>query len=142
MKNACAEAEEILLERFGKDCVIALATVEAGMPDVRQVNALYVDGAIYVITNALSRKMKQIAANPAVAIAGDWFTARGTGINLGPFCKPENAQIACRLKTAFAGWIDNGHSDLQDENTIILCVRLSQGCLLSHGRRYDLTFSS
>ena len=131
------EAEKIMIERFGKDTIIALATTENGIPYVRNVNAYYEDGAFYVITYALSNKMKHIESNPAVAIAGDWFTAHGKGINLGYFGKKENDAIAQKLRTAFAEWIDNGHNNFDDENTIILCVELTDGLLLSHGTRYE-----
>lgn len=79
----------LMEERFGKDSVIALATTADDLPYVRYVNAYYQDGAFYVITYALSGKMKQMAKNPAVAIAGDWFTARGVGENLGYIRRPE-----------------------------------------------------
>ena len=67
--NRNPEAEAILQERFGKDSIIALATVEDGIPSVRNVNAYYEDGAFYIITYGLSGKMQQIAKNPTVAIA-------------------------------------------------------------------------
>lgn len=136
MINWSPEAETIMMERFGKDTVLALATADNGVPYVRSVNAYYENGAFYVITHALSNKMKQIAHNPVVAIAGDWFTAQGKAINLGAFGKDENRAIAEKLKKAFAQWIGNGHSDLEDENTIILKVELTAGLLLSHGTRY------
>ncbi len=50
MKKISAEAEKIMVERFGKDTVIALATVENGVPYVRSVNAYYENGAFYIIT--------------------------------------------------------------------------------------------
>ena len=134
------EANAILAERFGKDSIIALATIHEGIPYVRHVNAYYENGAFYIITDARSRKMRQIENNPSVAIAGDWFTAHGTGVNLGFFGKEDNHQIAGRLKEAFREWIDNGHNDFADENTIILCVKLTDGLLLSHGTRYDIEF--
>ena len=81
--------------------------------------------------------MKQIEKNPNVAIAGDWFTAHGKGNNLGYFGKEENRLIAEKLKIVFAEWIDNGHNNFDDENTIILCVELTGGLLLSHGTRYE-----
>lgn len=136
MKKIDPAAEKIMIERFGKDTVIALATVENGVPYVRSVNAYYENGAFYIITYAKSNKIKQIECNPAVAIAGDWFTAHGKGIDLGWFGKAENRAISEKLKTAFAEWIDNGHNDFEDENTIILCVELTDGLLLSHGTRY------
>lgn len=131
------EVEEIMKERFGKDMIIALATTEKGVPYVRSVDAYYENGAFYIITYALSNKMRQIAENPVVAIAGDWFTAHGKGINLGYFGKEENSLIAGKLRNAFAEWIDNGHNNFEDENTIILCVELTDGVLLSHGTRYE-----
>ena len=135
------EAEDILIERFGKDNIIALATIENGVPHVRNVNAFYDNGAFYVITYAISNKMKQIAKNPIVAICSNWFTAHGIGINLGYFGKSENEEIAKKLQIVFEEWIDNGHNDFNDENTIILCIRLTDGVLLSHGIRYDIDFS-
>lgn len=40
MKNWDEQAEKIMIERFGKDTVIALATIEDEVPYVRYVNAL------------------------------------------------------------------------------------------------------
>ena len=137
MKNISSEAEKIMVERFGKDTVIALATVEDGVPYVRSVNAYYENGAFYIITYARSNKMRQIENNPIVAISGEWLTAHGKGINLGYFKREENQLIAEKLKIAVSEWIDNGHNDFDDENTIILCVKLTDGLLLSHGTRYE-----
>ena len=71
MKKMSREAEKIMMERFGKDTVIALATIEKEVPYVRYVNAYYENGAFYIITYALSNKIKHIENNPAVAIAGE-----------------------------------------------------------------------
>ena len=113
MKKLCEEAEKIMAERFGKDTVIALATVEQGVPYVRYVNAYYENGSFYVITYARSNKMKHMENNPVIAIAGEWFNAHGKGINLGYFGKEENHGIAGRLKEVFSEWIDNGHNDME-----------------------------
>ena len=137
MKKMSREAKKIMMERFGKDTVIALATIEKEVPYVRYVNAYYENGAFYIITYALSNKIKHIENNPAVAIAGEWFTAHGKGSNLGYIRKKENCMIADKLKNVFAEWIDNGHNNFDDENTIILCVELTDGLLLSHGTRYE-----
>ena len=138
MKQFSREAEQIMMERFGKDTIISLATTENATPYVRYVNAYYENGSFYIITHALSNKIKQIKANPVVAIAGEWFTAHGRGVSLGYFGKKENCVIAEKLKKVFAEWIDNGHTDFDDENTIILCVQLTEGILFSHGTRYDM----
>lgn len=140
MAHFPVQAQQIMNERFGRDSLIALATAVDGMPYVRTVNAYYEDGSFYVITHARSGKMQQIARNPALAISGDWFTAHGRGENLGWFGKMENKAIAEKLTNAFASWIGNGHNNFENENTIILRIRLTHGVLFSHGTRYDIDF--
>ena len=141
MKKLTKEAETILIERFGKDSIIALATADENKPFVRNVDAFYEDGAFYVLTYALSGKIKQFQKNPDVASSGDWFTASGKGINLGFFGKKENEQIANKMKQIFSAWLDNGHNNLEDENTCILKIELTQGVLFSHGTKYEIDFT-
>lgn len=135
------EISAIMDERFGHDNLIALATVDGASPAVRTVNAYYEDGCFYAVTYALSGKMQHIAKNPQVAICGDWFTARGFGENMGHILLPENAAIAYKLRTAFAEWYGNGHTNEADPNTIILRMKLSEGVLFNHGTRYDIDFT-
>lgn len=140
MEKLSKEVAAILTEWFGQDTVISLATMEGDRPSVRRVNGYYEDGAFYVITYGLSDKMKQIAENPVVGVCGDWFSAHGEGVNLGYFGKAENAEVAGKLRKVFAAWIDNGHNNFADENTCILCIRLTDGVLLCHGTRYEIDF--
>ena len=141
MEKLSGEAEKIMIDRFGKDSIIALATTEDAKPYVRSVNSFYDSGSFYVLTHSLSNKVRQIAENPNVAISGEWFTASGTGINLGYFGKKENEIIANKMKCAFSEWIDNGHNNFEDENTCILQIELTNGLLLSHGTRYEIDFT-
>lgn len=140
MNDRINEARGILEERFGKDSLIALATVEAGMPRVRTVNAWYHEGSFYVVTYALSGKMRQISKDPAVALCGDWFTAQGVGENLGHVLLEENRDIMRMLREAFASWYGNGHTNEADPNTVLLRIRLTEGVLFSQGKRYDINF--
>ena len=48
MEKLTLETEKILNERFNKDNIIALATVQDGMPYVRNVNGFYEDSSFYV----------------------------------------------------------------------------------------------
>ena len=130
----------ILMERFGKDSLMALATVDHGIPSVRTVNAVYIDSAFYVVTYALSAKMQQIAKNPMVAVCGEWFTAHGIGENLGHVLREENRAIMDMLRTAFAPWYDNGHFNEADTNTCLLKIKLTDGVLFSNGTIYDIVF--
>lgn len=141
MKKITAEIEKILIERFSKDSLISLATAADNMPYVRTVDAYYDNGSFYVLTYALSNKMKQIEANPNVAISGDWFTAKGKGINLGYLFKHENKAVSDKMKTYFAAWINNGHNDLKDENTVILQIKLTEGTLTVNNEWIDIDFT-
>ena len=135
------EAQRIMNDRFNKDSLIALATVDGNTPHVRAVNSYYEDGCFYTITYALSNKMKQIALNPAVAICGDWFTGHGIGENLGWIRDEKNNDIASKLQAAFAAWYDNGHTTEADINTVILRIRMTDGVLLHHGTRFEIDFT-
>lgn len=142
MKGISREAEQILMERFGRDSIIALATCTENIPHVRSVDAYYDEGAFYVLTHGLSGKMQQIGKNPVVAVSGEWFTAHGRAVNLGWFGKKENEVIAQKMKILFAAWIDNGHNDFEDRNTCILRIDLTDGVLFSQGTRYELDFQN
>ena len=131
---------EVMDERFGHDTLISLATINANLPCVRIINSYYEDGAFYTITHAKSNKIKQIENNNDVAICGEWFTANGLGYNLGHICDMKNATMASKLQTVFEKWYDNGHTDENDPNTIILRIKLTNAVLFSHGIRYDINF--
>ena len=141
MEKLTKEIDAILLERFGKDSIIALATAIDNIPYVRNVDAFYENGAFYVLTHGLSGKMKQIKENPTVALSGEWFTAQGKGVHLGYFGKADNTRIAEKMRDVFSAWIDNGHNDFDDINTCILRIELTSGILFSNGKRYEIDFT-
>ena len=142
MHNAFPQrAREIMLERFRRDALLSLATVEDGAPRVRTVDGYYQDGCFYVVTYTLSGKMRQIAKNPAVAVCGEWFTAYGTGENLGHVLDAGNARIMEAVRAAFAAWYGEGHVDEADPNTCLLRIRLTDGVLNDNGTKYELDFT-
>ena len=129
---------EILSERFGKDSIMALATVdENGRPWVRGVNAVFYENSFYVVTYALSNKMKHIEKNPVVAISGEWFSGHGKAENLGHIKLEKNKDPAQMLRTAFADWYDNGHVNEDDVNTVILKITPTDGTIFKNGERID-----
>ena len=142
--NNYEKAMAKLEEKFGnyKDNVLGLATVAietnskgAPRPVVRDVDAYYEDGAFYLTTNAQSNKVLQIAQNNEVAIAVnfEWFTATGTGENLGWVMKSENAELRTKLRKAFEAWYDKANNE-KDENLCILKIELKDGTLnINHG---------
>ena len=130
------DAIKIMNERFGKDSMISIATVDGTHPNVRTVDGYYEDGAFYVVTYALSNKMKQIGVNPDVAVCGDWFTAHGIGENLGHVRNENNSVIMEKLRKAFASWYSHGHVNEDDSNTCLLRVRLTDGVVTDHEKKY------
>ena len=134
------EALCLMVERFGHDSLISVATIDGSRPAVRTVNSYYENGSFYTVTYALSNKMKQIEINPEVAICGEWFTAHGVGENLGWARDKKNVEIMSKLRTVFAEWYDNGHTNENDPNTCVLRIRLTDGVLFSNGTRYDIDF--
>ena len=131
------EMHALMIERFSKDSLIALATADGDTPHVRAVNAYYTDGAFYCVTNSQSNKMQQIGKNSKVAICGEWFTGHGIGESLGHVLREENRALMEILRPAFASWYSNGHVNESDPNTILLKITLTQGMLMKHGRRYE-----
>ena len=150
--NKYEEGIKLLEEKFGngKDNAISLATIakEPGAdgkprPVVRDVDAFYEDGVFYITTNAKSNKMQQIKQNPEVSIAVccEWFTANGTGENLGWVLDPKNAEIRTKLRAAFAQWYDMANNE-NDENCCVLAIRLTKGTLnINHWEKlYHMDF--
>ena len=131
------EMNEVMAERFSKDSMIALATIDGDTPHVRAVNAYYMDGAFYCVTYAESNKMKQIARNPVVGLCGEWFTGHGVAKSLGHVLLESNRVRMEILRPAFAAWYSLGHVNESDPNTILLEIRLTDGVLMKQGRRYS-----
>lgn len=150
--NKYEEGFKLIDEKFGngKDNVISLATIarEPGAngeprPVVRSVDAYYEDGVFYVVTNGKSNKMKQIAENSQVSVAGcfEMFTANGVGENLGWVLDPKNAELRTKLRTAFSEWYDSANNE-KDENCCFLAIRLTRGTLnINHWEKlYHMDF--
>jgi len=137
--NKYGEAEKILTERFGKDTLISLATLDGKRPAVRIVNGCYEDGAFYTVTHARSGKMKQLKKNPEAALCAEWFSAQGVGENIGH--PRDNAALIAKLREVFAAWYNNGDVNENDPHTCILRTRLTEGVLMSHGTRYEIDFA-
>jgi len=130
--------DNILKERFSTDSLISIATVDSyGTPWVRTVDAIYMNGAFYIITHNSTNKMKHISINPIVAICGEWFSEHGKAESLGYICKEENKILADKLREAFASWYDNGHTNENDVNTIILKITVTDGIIYKDGKRFE-----
>ena len=134
-------ATNIMVERFGKDSLIAIATTDGKRLFNRIVDACYKNGAFYISTHALSNKMKQIEKNPEIAVcAVDWFSGHGIGKNLGWVLDPQNAEIRAKIRKEFV-WYDDVTNE-QDKNCCFLEISLTDGMLIKdhHAIRYQIDF--
>lgn len=130
--------DNILNGRFSKDSLISIATVDSyGTPWVRIVDAIYIDEAFYTITHNSTNKMNHINNNPVVAICGEWFSGHGKAENLGYIRNEENKDLADKLREAFSSWYDNGHTNENDVNTIILKIAVTDGIIYKDGKRFE-----
>lgn len=133
------EFDNILKERFSTDSLISIATVDnCGVPWVRTVDAIYIDGAFYIITHNSTNKMKHICDNPVVAICGEWFSGHGKAESLGYIRNEENKDLADKLRAAFAAWYNNGHTNENDVNTIILKITFTDGIIYKDGKKFGV----
>ena len=142
MKNY-ENAMNIMVERFAKDTLIAVATTDGKRIYNRIIDAYYENDALYISTHALSNKIKHIEANPEVAVcSADWFSGHGAGKNLGWILAPENAEIRAKIRKEFV-WYDDVNNE-QDENCCFLEIRLTDGMLIKdhHAIRYQIDFTN
>ncbi len=138
------ESTKIMVDRFSKDSILAVATTDGKHLYNRMVDAIYVDGSFYLTSNSLSNKIVQIESHPEVAVcAVDWFTGHGIGKNLGWVLEPKNQEIRAKLREAFSAWYDHAINE-EDKNSCILEIRLTDGLLIKdHNKiRYQIDFSN
>lgn len=130
-----------LTEQLGRDVVISLATSRNDDVSVRAVDGYYRDCGVYVVTYEASRKMRDIAANPRVALCRSLLTASGIGENLGNPLKEENRELREELKQVFCAFYDR-HVDEQDPRTCILRIALEQAVVFDDDSKYVVDFKT
>lgn len=136
-----AEAIQVITEQFGHDVAVSLATISGDRPNVRMVNAYFDEDAFYITTYGLSSKMKEIAANPHVAICHDLFVAHGTGANLGSPVAEQNCALRAVLREVFCAFYDR-HVNEADPNTCLLKVTLSDAVVFTQDSKYLVDFET
>lgn len=148
------EAMKKLDKDYGnKDNLIILSTISlstnpAGKPQpaARIIDAVYIDGAYYVATYALSSKMKQIENNPEVFVCAmarsvtKNFTANGFGENLGWVRDEKNADIMTKVCDALKWFNLEGQND---PNSCLLRIKLTYGVWYNphKGQRTEVNFN-
>ncbi len=135
-ESAC----RLLQEQMGRDVAVSLATCVDNDVSVRTVDGYYKDGAIYVLTHASSRKVRDILKNPRVAVCRQLMQASGIGRNLGNPREAWNKQLTPELKRVFSLFYDR-HVDEKDPGTCILKIVLIRAVVYGSDCKYVVDFT-
>lgn len=130
---------EVLSELFSRDCIFALATNQDHIPSVREVDTYYTDGALWIVTYGLSKKVKDIVSNPNVALCHGLYSFTGKAYNMGHPLDKDNKDIREKLIKAFDSWYFK-HNNEQDENMCYVKVELTSGFFYKEGLGYKVDF--
>jgi general stress protein 26 len=140
MKNYFSEALDIMAELYEKDTAMVLATVDGNRPNMRMVNTYYKNGMFYIMTYALSNKIKDIKDNKNVALNHYSFVAHGYGENIGHPLDEKNEKIKEELKKAFM--IYDIHINENDDNVCILKIILEDALVFNSNYKYNINYKN
>ena len=129
----------VLTELFGRDFQFALATSYDNVPAVRTVDTYYDNGVFWIVTYGKSNKVREMEANPNVALCHNLYSFSGKAFNAGHPLKSGNKAIREKLIKAFEPWYF-AHNDENDENMCYIRVELSSGFFYKDGMGYKVDF--
>lgn len=130
---------EILKELFGRDYTFVLATAQNNIPSQRVVDTYYSNGAFWIVTYALSNKVKEISANPHVSLCNTFHGFSGKAYYMGHPLNEDNKEIRQKLIKAFEPWYF-AHNNEADENMCYLKIEPEQGFFHKDGTGYKVNF--
>ena len=124
---------------YGKEVTLSLATVFDKKSNIRVVDTFFYGDAFYVSTYRLSKKCREIAINPHVALHQDFFVAYGMGYDIGSPLDSKNEQLRERFKNTFKTWYDI-HVNEEDSNTCYVEIKLEDAIVFNDNMKYVLNF--
>ena len=137
--NTFEKSMHVMNELFAKDCTFALATSTNNIPSVRFIDTYFYNGAFYVVTYALSKKVQEITVNNQVSLCNKLYRFNGRAYNIGHPLVEENKELREKLVKAFEPWYFN-HNDENDENMCIVKIDLENGFFYQDGTGYTVNF--
>jgi len=130
----------VLEELFSRDYTFVLATVQEDKPSQRVVDTYYSEGAFWIVTYGQSRKVKEIATNPNVALCNTFHAFSGKAYNAGHPLQESNKEIREKLIKVFEPWYF-AHNNEADENMCYVKVELEEGFFHKEGVGYKVSFT-
>lgn len=129
----------VLSHLFGKDFTFVLSTVKENIPSARVVDTFYDGNVFWVVTYANSNKVKEIEANPHVALCNNFHVFKGKAYNAGHPLKGENKAIREILIKEFAPWYF-AHNNEADEHMCYVRIEPVSGVFHQNGTGYRVDF--
>lgn len=130
---------QVLSALFGRDFTFVLATSKDNAPSVRVVDTFYDGSLFWIVTYANSNKVREITANPHVALCNDFHIFKGKAYNAGHPLKEENQEIRGKLIKEFAPWYF-AHNNEDDEHMCYVRVEPETGVFHQDGTGYRVDF--
>ncbi|HOO75370.1 MAG: pyridoxamine 5'-phosphate oxidase family protein [Thermotogae bacterium] len=133
-------AESEMKKQFGHDVIMALATVSGNGTNVRNVDAYYKDGNIYITSHGESNKMKEIEKNSNVSLCRNLSVFWGKGENIGNPKEEKNSEIRNEVRNIFSAFYDR-HVNENDPKTCILKVELTKALVFNNEAKYIINYT-
>ncbi len=134
------KAMKAMNDLFSRDYQFTLASVKDNVPSQRVVDTYFDGKDFYVVTYALSRKVKEIRCNPEVSIcARKPYNFQCKAYDIGHPLKPENAAIRDQLIKVFAPWYF-AHNNEGDENMCYVRLEPQTGFVFDDTTGYNVDF--
>ena len=128
---------EVLEENFGHVVEMSLASAVGGEVAVRDVNAYYTNGKMYVLSKSTNTFMHHISKCPNVGLCHGSHNMQGVAKSLGHPLAPENTELRKMLKKAFSlnynDYVTESNPDMR-----IVEISITKAETYTRYHRYDI----
>lgn len=139
MDNIYKRALEVMEENFSHIVEMALASVSDNVVSIRDLNAYYADGKMYIISKVGNSLMNDIKVCQNVALCHGQSAMQGVIKDLGHPLEAKNKELRAKLKKEFS--LD--YSDYvteSDEKMRFLEITLTKAETFTRYHRYEIDF--
>lgn len=139
MENFFKRAREVMQENFGHIIEMSLASCNDNKVTVREVQAYYRDGKVYVLGKSSNSLMHDIAVCPRVGMCHASHNIYGTARSLGHPLDAANANLRKLLKKQFSlnysDYVQESNPDMR-----IIEITVTQAETFTRYHRYEIDF--
>lgn len=130
---------EVMEENFSHIVEMSLGSCADGVVAVRDVNAYYHEGKMYVLSKCTNTFMKHIAVCPNVGLCHGSHNMQGIAKSLGHPCEEHNAQLRKKLKKQFSlnynDYVTESNPDMR-----IVEITITHAETFTRYHRYEIDF--